>query len=141
LAKLVSLLVLFVVLTAQPAATQPAPTENLTLAADSLLATLAGPAEREQARPLLHRMLWNYCDEMLRVIPRNSPRDNDWVQGEIDSADFARVNRITATVEYSRYNLTKVFTNCKDLTSKLIYPSSPSAAIASRALDTLGYDI
>jgi hypothetical protein len=61
-----------------------------------------GAADRTE----LSKALLEYCTDLLRRTPRNSPRENDWVSGD----DINRMARAHESVENSRWSVTKTFT-------------------------------
>jgi hypothetical protein len=75
----------------------------------------------------LARLVSNYCTEVLQALPRNSPREDDWVDGELSSGNWDRMVRAMQWVENTRKSLVSVFTDCISESTKLIRPSQPTA--------------
>jgi hypothetical protein len=74
----------------------------------------------------LAQFVSNYCTEVLQAIPRNTPREDDWVDGELRSGNWDRQVRAVQSVENTRKSLVSVFTQCTSESTKLIRPSQPT---------------
>jgi len=93
---------------------QPVGAQDFTQTASALLR-----ATDEEPRATYAKTLLNYCNEMLRIVPRNSPRETEWIQGEIKSGNRERIFRAMQSVEYSRDFLVDTFTACVAHSDKL----------------------
>jgi hypothetical protein len=80
---------------------------------------------------LLARAVSNYCNELLSVIPSNSPSEDAWIRKEMATTDLGKIRRAEASAEYARFFLVEMFTDCRMVTSKLIeYGSTPHRVAA-----------
>lgn len=87
----------------------------------------------ERPEPTLFaRTLLNYCNEMLRVIPSNTPQEAAWIETELRTTDSAKINRAVHSAEYARRFLVEMFTDCKNLTTKLMDGFPPNRLHAIR---------
>jgi hypothetical protein len=64
--------------------------------------------------------LANYCQEVLRALPTNTPAEDDWVTSEEKTRDGAKIQRLWKSKEYSRSILKATFSECKDTATVLV---------------------
>lgn len=60
-----------------------------------------------------------HCREVSAKVPRNTPREDDWVDGELKSLEPNRLDRLMKSVEFSRWTLAHTFEECVRLTQVL----------------------
>jgi hypothetical protein len=102
---------LFLVILAGHAAGQ----ENSHPAASELVSFAFNPQASygdAASRPQLAKLLGQYCDTVLADIPRNTPREHEWVRKGIDTRDLAVVESVISSVQFSRWTLAKTFAEC-----------------------------
>src|SRR4051812_30606537 len=63
-------------------------------------------------RRTLARLIANYCTEVLKILPRNTPREDDWVEEEMRSDNWDRMARAAESVERIRKSIVSSFTEC-----------------------------
>ena len=76
----------------------------------------------------LAKRVLNYCKEVLEVLPRNTPREESWVDDEFKSGNWDRMARAGQSVEFARSALVTLFNDCTSHSSKLINLASPQPA-------------
>jgi hypothetical protein len=62
----------------------------------------------------------NYCQEILKVLPTNTPTEDAWVISEEKTGNGAKIQRLINSKEYGRSALKNTFSECKDTTTMLI---------------------
>lgn len=67
----------------------------------------------KQKRAALADALVEYYEWLNRKVPRGSPADIAWVQGEFDSGNGTRVYEVMRTPEYAKYDLGLFIDNCR----------------------------
>jgi hypothetical protein len=60
-----------------------------------------------------------YCHEILERLPTNTPAEDAWVEAESRGTDTNKMNRLLASVEYSRQQLRITFSHCAEFTDQL----------------------
>jgi len=70
-------------------------------------------------RITLARSALKYWESFDSRIPRNSPEDQKWLEGELSVTDMTRINRAVASPQYARMQLTTLSTTCVDLFQNL----------------------
>jgi hypothetical protein len=75
--------------------------------------------------PQFAEVLTQYCKEVLQAIPRNNPREEDWLMGEMKTSDMNRVRRLVQSVEFSRWFLVERFKECFEYGDLLSRPAPP----------------
>jgi hypothetical protein len=104
---------------------QPAEPQSRTPAADALL----NHADTQNInRPALAKLIANYCNEVLRVLPRNTPREDSWVDEETGSGIWDRIARAAQSVELARKSLVYSYSECALHSAKLTNLASPQPA-------------
>jgi hypothetical protein len=83
------------------------------------------------------RLLSVYCREVLKILPTNTPTEDAWVASEGNTNDMAKISRLVASREYSRYQLKEIFVNCEQTTDKLIKPDALMAEYEAANLVSL----
>jgi hypothetical protein len=78
----------------------------------------------QQTRNRLARAAFEYCRAADKIVPRNTPPEDDWVAIEMKSKDVDRIMRLTGSIEFSRWALLRALKDCM-LTSALIAFSTP----------------
>ena len=87
---------------------------------------ISAPMERTSGSPLaqalpvllrhrgrdLAKALSQYCAEVRHTLPRNTLREDDWMQGEMKATDYSRLKRLMASAEYGRWQLVQTFDQC-----------------------------
>lgn len=61
----------------------------------------------------------NNCSELSSKVARNSPREGDWLSGELNSNDANRMFRVMETIEFSRWTMALHVEECIRLTREL----------------------
>lgn len=64
--------------------------------------------------------IMGHCNELSQRLPRNSPREADWLSQELNSTDAERMFRVLQTVEYSRWLMSHYVMDCLNLTRELV---------------------
>lgn len=67
----------------------------------------------------LARSALSYWKSFDSRIPRNSPVDQKWLEGELSVSDMTRINQAVASPQYARMQLTTLSTTCVDLFQNL----------------------
>ena len=84
----------------------------------------AGNAQRAYTgdlRAKFAQALTNYCQEVLSLLPTNTPAKDAWVNAEGKSINSAKdVLQMMNSKQYSRSALKRTFTDCKDTVALLI---------------------
>jgi hypothetical protein len=83
-------------------------------------ASRAQPVYTADFRAKFAHTLANYCQEVLKALPTNTPAEDAWVTAEEKSGNGAKIQRLINSKEYSRSALKNTFTECKDTTALLI---------------------
>lgn len=115
-----------------------------------LLLWIAGPAGAQDTSPVAARLaqIWlqpanlvshvafadaleDYCGEISNVLPRNTPREDQWVRAEIQSGNEARIDRALASDEHNRQVLVRTFEDCIAQAALLRHALSRGDRIAS----------
>lgn len=60
---------------------------------------------------------WQSFDDR---VPRNSPAAEEWLHGELDTTDSARLNHVLQSTEYGLYMLVGTASNCVDIFTKML---------------------
>lgn len=79
--------------------------------ARALIAQVTGPSTLLD-RTALGQAFSDYCNAVLRAIPRNSPREQECLVGELNSTDHSRIFRAATSPEYARDKLLVAFHSC-----------------------------
>jgi hypothetical protein len=84
------------------------------------------------ARASFAKALHQYCESVLAQVPRNTPKEDQWVENEERDTSLSqqeRLNRLYNSVEYIRKDFTHIVTECTVLTTKLmeLKKASPAA--------------
>ena len=77
------------------------------------------PRERALFADALHK----YCESVLAQVPRNTPKEDQWVENEERDTNLSqqeRLNRLYNSVEYIRKDFRHIVTECTVLTIKLM---------------------
>lgn len=69
----------------------------------------------KQNRAALAQALTKYYEYLNRRVPRVSPADAAWVQGEFDSVDGARISAVMDTPEFAKRELGYYIDNCRNI--------------------------
>jgi hypothetical protein len=105
--------------------------------ADSARAVVALTRPREPStawRRSMAKAMLTYCNDVSQRLPRNTPKESEWVQGELNAPpDQNRLLRVTESVEFARYTLVEAFKDCVEYTRKLASGSATSP-VAEAAL-------
>lgn len=97
-------------------AVQAAEAQSLNPAAAALL----NSENQNFDRPKLARLVLNYCTEVLGVLPRNTPREDSWVDEEMKSGNADRMARAVQSIEQARHSLLFSFAACVSNSDKLV---------------------
>ena len=98
--------------------------QTLTPAASALL----NSSQTNINRPVLAKQILTYCNEVLGLLPRNTPREDSWVDDEFKSGNMERIGRVIQSVEAARAQLVSSFNDCKSHSTKLTSLASPQPA-------------
>src|SRR5262245_41611607 len=94
-------------------------------AAAALLTAVSDSIDNNLDRPRLARLILDYCTDVLRALPRNSPREDTWVNEEAQSGNWDRMKRAIESVEMARQIVVNSFTACAAHSSSLTKMTSP----------------
>ena len=83
------------------------------------LATTNPDSEYAKGRRIFVQTLSIYCHEILNRLPTNTPAEDAWVEAESRGTDTNKMNRLLASVEYSRQQLKITFSHCAEFTDQL----------------------
>ena len=70
-------------------------------------------------RSRLARLILDYCNDMLKVVPRNTPREEDWINEEYKSGNLDRFMRAMQSIEGARQSLVFSFQKCASHSANL----------------------
>jgi hypothetical protein len=87
---------------------------------------------RPQDRRQLAKLIFAYCDDVLRTLPRNKPSEDSWVEEETKSGVSERMDRVVGSVEVARKFLVDAFSECvseSDKLTKLVTTQPASEAV------------
>ena len=107
---------------------RPAEAQPFAPAADALLSFQLQMMDKTIDRSRLARLVLNYCNEVLKVLPRNTPQEDNWVEGEINSLNWDRIMRASKSIERARQSLVFSFQDCASHTAKITKLISPQPA-------------
>lgn len=120
---------IFITLLATTHSLAAAQVTKLTPAAGTLLDAWIVFAPNAATRLRFAQALLDYCTDMDKRIPRNSPREDDWLKGELDTRDTSRVERAVASIEYGRKTLTEAFVKCLTHSRQLTVAQLPHPTV------------
>jgi hypothetical protein len=66
----------------------------------------------EKWRPAFARAATIYCRALSNAVPVNTPREADWLQGELNSGNVDRLGRAMDSVEFSRFTMRGFVDDC-----------------------------
>ena len=92
---------------------------NLTDSARRLALAFASNAPSPLWRREMAEATRAHCRDLSTKLPRNTPED-DWVSGEMNSLDAARMTRVQDSVEFSRWSLTRFVSECVKVSNELL---------------------
>ena len=121
---------LFLILLASRVAGQ----ENEHPAASELVRFVVNPwasSGEGASRPRLAKLLAQYCDAVLTVIPHNTPSEHEWLREETETTDLSVIENVLSSVQFSRYTLAKTFAECAS--HALTLAESPSISPLTEA--------
>ena len=61
-----------------------------------------------------------YCKEFLTALPTNTPTEDAWVQSEMKTSDTEKINRLSRSAEYGRWQSKRTFQSCADTTANIL---------------------
>jgi hypothetical protein len=103
---------------AWPALAQMATTEKT----KELWKAFASDATSAIWRPAFAKATFEYCTEMNTKVARNTPREDDWLDTEMNSNDMERTIRAMDTNEYARRNFVLFAQQCREVMYALTVP-------------------
>jgi hypothetical protein len=53
-----------------------------------------------------------YCKTTLAELPTNTPAETEWLNGEMQTTDMTKIERVFLSKEYARFKLGTLFTSC-----------------------------
>lgn len=91
--------------------------------------SLADWTNDPSARASFAEALHQYCESVLAQVPRNTPKEDQWVESEARDTNLSqqeRLNRLWNSVEYIRKDFRRIVTECTVRTTKLMELKEPS---------------
>lgn len=97
-----------------------------------------------RSRKTFASAIFDYCTQTSNHLPRNTQKEDEQLTAEITSADFGRMTRAAETIQFSRYQLQKVLTDCAQVSRTILELTNPGtaaeAAMWVRLEGTLDFD-
>jgi len=76
--------------------------------------------EQTDKREGLIRALQAYCAGLERVFPKNSPSEEAWLSGEMQSSDYGRITRVVESAEWGRRMASNFLVTCSGFTDNYL---------------------
>ena len=78
-----------------------------------------------------------YWADFDKKLPRLSPKEQKWVEGELDTSESSRLSRIMGTKEYNIWSLANMVDDCKASIARLIGSQNDPALASSEMFNWL----
>jgi hypothetical protein len=94
----------------------------------------------------MSKSILSYCTDLSRRLPRNTPKEDDWVEAELHSNEQSRILRVVDSVEFARRELSARFESCiknsQTLASEIMTSPTRESALWARLLGVfISYDV